>query len=26
VVFKSVGNALWDLAACVLALSKSKPV
>ncbi|ANH74320.1 ornithine cyclodeaminase/mu-crystallin family protein [Ralstonia insidiosa] len=26
VVFKSVGSALWDLAACVLALSKSKPV
>jgi len=26
VVFKSVGCALWDLAACVLALSKSKPV
>jgi ornithine cyclodeaminase len=26
VVFKSVGSALWDLAACVLALSKVKPV
>lgn len=26
VVFKSVGSALWDLAACVLALSKDKPV
>lgn len=26
VVFKSVGSALWDLAACVLALSRSKPV
>ncbi|TYZ47287.1 ornithine cyclodeaminase [Ralstonia solanacearum] len=26
VVFKSVGSALWDLAACALALSKAPPV
>jgi ornithine cyclodeaminase len=26
VLFKSVGSALWDLAACVLALSKRNPV